>query len=144
MLKKVLLNSVLVLLSMSWIHPAHAEQSKKIDGYTIYYSALPTTFLTAKVASDYNIKRSRNRAMINIAIRKEGKPVIAAVSATAVNLSKQLKKVFMRPIHDGQVVYYIGEVPVANRETLNFTVNITPENTNKNLKISFQEKFFTR
>ena len=143
MKRTILIVSTLLFLNLTWLGTAEAEQSRKFDNYIVHYSTLPTTFLTAKVAADYNIKRSRNRAMINIAIKQGSKSAIAAVSTTAVNLSKQLKTIFMRPVHDGDVVYYIGEFPVSNEETLDFTVKITPANTNKTYELNFREKFYT-
>lgn len=140
---KALVWCSILLLPLGWTGTASAEQFRKFDDYIVHYSTLSTTFLSPKVAADYNIKRSRNRAMINIAIKNGNKSVVAAVSATAVNLHKQLKTIYMRPVHDGDVVYYIGEFPVSNEETLDFSVKITPANTDKDYELTFREKFYT-
>ena len=127
---------------------ASAEQMKEYGKYIVHYNALQTNFLDAKVARNYNIKRSKNRIMLNIAIKekvegKQPKSVIATVNASAVNLTGQLKKIDMRPIHDGTVIYYIGETSVENKETLDFIVNVTPENSQKVKSLRFRQQFFT-
>jgi hypothetical protein len=39
-------------------------------------------------------------------------------------------------------VYYIGEVPVANRETLIFDISATPINESSRFDARFQQQFF--
>ena len=139
-----------VVLTLVMLAPfsARAEQAKDFGNYRIHYSAIQTSFLSPKVSHDYGIGRSRNRIMLNIAVQKKtadnkAKPIIASVNITATNLTGQLKSVSMRPIHDREVVYYIGELGVAHGETLTFKVNVTPENSTENLAFSFRQKFYT-
>ena len=49
----------------------------------------------------------------------------------------------MRRIDEGDAVYYIGEVDVANRETLIFDISVTPEGTNEVSEVRFKRQFFT-
>jgi len=150
-MKNTVLNWVTVVLALAFLVPfsAQAEQAKDFGKYRIHYSAIQTSFLSPKITRSYGISRSRNRLMLNIAVQEksaEGKmtPIIASVNVTATNLTGQLKSLSMRPIHDGKVIYYIGELGVANGETLNFKIDVQPENTNENLVFSFRQKFYTR
>ena len=93
------------------------------------FSAQSTDQLPPEVARAYNIVRSKNRAMLNVSVLREedGTAVVAQVSVKTVNLTGQLKNVTMRQIEEGDAIYYIGEVAIANRETLVFDISVTPE-----------------
>ena len=141
----VLLCSITLLMPLA----ANAEQAMDFGRYKVHYSALQTSFLSPKVSRDYGIGRSRNRIMVNIAVQEKvgpnkTKPIIATVKVTATNLTGQLKNIKMRPIHDRDVIYYIGELNVAHGETLNFHVEVTPENSKQTLTFNFRQQFFTR
>ena len=67
-----------------------AEQSKTFGDYTIHYVAFTTDMLSPEVARLYKIRRSKNRAILNISVLKKvmgttGQPVKAQVEATATN-----------------------------------------------------------
>ena len=60
-----------------------------------------------------------------------------------VNLTGQLKNVTMRRINEQEAIYYIGETPIANRETLIFDITVTPEGVDKPSDVRFKRQFFT-
>ena len=106
------------------------ETSKDFGDYVVHFNALSTDQLSADVARPYGIARSPNRGMLNVSIlRKQegsvGMPVQGSVSASATNLTGQLKAVTLREIREDTAVYYIGEVGIANEETLIFTIDVT-------------------
>ena len=127
---------------------ARAEQFKEFGDYIVHYNTINTSFLSARVAREYNIQRSNRRAMLNIAVQKKsgGKttPVNADIEVTAVNLNGQLRQVDMRAVADGEAVYYIGELGFENEETLNFTVAIKPQGAAETLQLKFREQFYLR
>ena len=123
------------------------ETSKDFGDYVLHFNALSTDQLSAEVARQYNIARSQNRGMLNVSIlRKQegsvGIPVSGSVSASAVNLTGQLKTVTLREIREGEAVYYIGEVAVANAETLIFTIDVTPMNESSRFTVRYKKQFF--
>ena len=124
--------------------PAGAS-SVDIGDHTVHFSALATDQLPPEVARAYNILRSKNRAMLNVSVLSEadGKAVTAVVTVKTVNLTGQLKNVTMRQIDEGDAIYYIGEVPVANQETLIFDISVTPEGTDVASAVRFKRQFFT-
>lgn len=127
---------------------AQAEQAVSFGKYIAYYNAVQTSFLTPKIAQDYGIVRSRNRVMLNISVQQRTgnglKAVHASVTATASNLSGQLKEIDMREVTDGDAIYYLGEFSVDNEEMLDFTVHIKPEPSGPSHVLRFREQFFTR
>ena len=68
--------------------------------------------------------------------------VPARVTASARNLTGQLREIPIREIRVGDAIYYIGETQVANAESLIFTVEATPESASEPLTVSFQRQFF--
>ncbi len=127
--------------------PAGAT-SADIGDHIVHFSAQTTDQLPPAIAREYNIVRSKNRAMLNVSVLREsdGVPVTADVSVNTVNLTGQLKNVTMRKIEEpGETlaIYYIGDTTVANREVLNFDISIRPDGEDEVSKVRFQREFFS-
>ena len=121
------------------------ETFKDIGDFVVHFSALSTDQVPPDIAKTYGITRSKNRAMLNVSvIRKEGDvSVPATVEVKTTNLTQQLKNVTMRRIDEQDAVYYIGETPVANRETLIFDITVTPEGATTPSEVRFKRQFYT-
>lgn len=123
------------------------ESFRDFGDYVVHFNAIATNQLSPEIARQYAIVRSDNRAMLNVSIlRKEagttGVPVAGSVSATAVNLTGQHKDMTMREIREGEAVYYIGELPVANEETLVFSIDVTPMNESSRFSVRYMKQFY--
>jgi hypothetical protein len=124
--------------------PAGASNAD-IGDHIVHFSAQSTDQLPPEVARAYNIVRSKNRAMLNVSVLREAdnKSVPAEVKVKTVNLTGQLKNITMRRINEQDAIYYIGEIPVANRETLIFDISVLPEGLDKASDVRFKREFFT-
>jgi hypothetical protein len=127
--------------------PAGAT-SADIGNHVVHFSAQSTDQLPPAVAREYNIVRSKNRAMLNVSVlrKPDNLPVAADVSVNTVNLTGQLKNVTMRKIEEpGDIVaiYYIGDTTVANREVLVFDISIKPEGEDSISKVRFKRQFYS-
>lgn len=124
--------------------PAGAT-NQNIGDHIVHFSAQTTDQLPPEVARAYNIVRSKNRAMLNVSVltADSNTPVAAAIAVKAVNLTGQLKSVTMRKIEEQEAIYYIGEVAVANRETLIFDISVTPDGVDKPSELRFKREFYT-
>jgi hypothetical protein len=72
------------------------------------------------------------------------KAVRAKIDVSGRNLTGQSRKVEMREIADGQgATYYIGELPVRNMETFDFTVAVLPDGHDTRFKLTFRQQFYT-
>jgi IMP cyclohydrolase len=137
----------LVLLALSVT--SNAQQARDFDNYVVHYNALNTNFIPAQVAKGYGIQRSSSRALLNITILKKvadqpDAPVNAAVTASGTNLTGQRREIEIREIQEKDgAIYYIGELPVHNLETYNFTVEVIPQGAADPLIIKFQQQFYT-
>ncbi len=124
--------------------PAGATNAD-IGDHIVHFSALSTDQLPPDVARNYNIVRSKNRAMLNVSVLRESDQVAVTANVTVktVNLTGQLKNITMRRINEQEAIYYIGEVAVANRETLIFDISITPNGVDSPSDVRFKRQFFT-
>ncbi len=123
-----------------------------IGDHEVHFSAQTTDQLPPQFAQLHNIVRSKNRAMLNVSVigKVDSKPVTANVSVRTVNLTGQLKNVTIREVTEGNpdtddfvAIYYIGETNVANRESLVFTISVTPDGADRASEVKFQREFFT-
>ncbi len=127
---------------------AFAENSTKTGGYTIHHNAFLSSELSPEMAGRYNIRRSPNRALINISIIKDvpgtlGTATQAKVTVTARNLRGQIRRIPLREIKEEKAVYYIGEFLVENQENVSFTIDVQPLGDHRVLHASLKQQFFT-
>jgi hypothetical protein len=83
--------------------------------------------------------------MLNVSVLRaaDNTPVESSVVVKTVNLTGQLKNVTMRQITEQDAIYYIGETPVANRETLIFDISVIPSGADKPSEVRFKRQFYT-
>jgi hypothetical protein len=134
---------ILLLLSVT----AQAENSTRFNGFTIHHNAIPTAILTPEVASSYKITRSKYRGLLNVSVIKDipettGMPVTAKVSAYAINLIGKRHEISLREIWEGTAIYYIGDFPIVDREMLTFTLEVTPEGSERSTKATLKQEFY--
>ena len=127
----------------------HAEQSQAMGDYVIHYNALATGDLSPAIAKTYGITRSKNRALLNIAVLKKvmgtlGQPVTAQLKVSAINLSRQMQTLEPREVKEGNAIYYLAEFTIADQEIIDFTIDVTPEQQTETAHIKFRQQFFTR
>ena len=121
------------------------ETMKDIGDHVVHFSALTTDRLPAEIARTYSITRSKDRAMLNVSVvaKADQKSVPADVVVKASNLTGQIKSITIRRIDEQEAIYYIGDTPVANRETLIFDITVTPDGIDRSSDIRFMQEFFT-
>ena len=119
--------------------------SADIGDHVVHFSAQLTDQLPPEVARTYNFVLSKNRAMLIVSVLDSAtsETVVADVTVKTVNLTGQLKNVTMREIREQEALYYIGETPVANRETLIFDISITPDGISVPSDVRFKRQFYT-
>ncbi len=146
---KQLLAFLILLGILTLSDTSEAQQAQDFGDYVVHYTALNTNFIPPQVAKGYGIHRSSSRALLNITVLKKvmdnpGTPVKAIVTASGTNLTGQLREIDIREIKDTEgAIYYIGELPVHNLETYNFTVEVHPEGEADPLIVKFRQQFYT-
>ncbi len=161
MIRRTLLISVFALLSACGgpgestdVPEAQAAgaTSANIGNHIVHFSAQSTDKLPPAVAREYNIVRSKNRAMLNVSVLRGSDmlPVPAEVTVKTSNLTGQLKNITMREIREGRedtgefvAIYYIGDTTVANREVLVFDISVKPEGEEASSRVRFKRQFYS-
>jgi hypothetical protein len=122
--------------------------SETFGDYIVHFNAQSTTMLPAEVARAFGIRRSGNRAMLNVTVLRRGSgegdtPVEAEVTVRAINLLGQLKDLSMRELREGEAIYYLGEMTVANEEIVTFNISVRPAGAAAPYEFKFQQQFYT-
>ncbi|MDR2872571.1 MAG: DUF4426 domain-containing protein [Xanthomonadaceae bacterium] len=99
------------------------------DNIRVYYNAVPTLALSAQTADSYQIKRSPDSALVVIAVRRhdgnDEMPAVGNVQVQIRDLTGQVRQSpELHPIETGNLIDYIGLVPVQSRDTLRFNVSL--------------------
>lgn len=128
--------------------PVLAENSTKAGGYVIHHNAFSADTLSPDVAKAYGIQRSKYRGLLNVSVIKEeagttGTPTPARVEVNTVNLTGQKSRISMRELKDQGAIYYIGELPVHDQQTVNFVIDVTPEGSTETFSTKLSQQFFT-
>ena len=122
--------------------------SVSVGDYSIHVNAILTADLTPEVAQSYGIQRSKNKGFVNLVVLSTESgtdtPVASAVEVAASNLTGQLKGMTLREIVDGPSIYYVGEVSVDDRETINFDFDVLPEGCERLMLIRYTHQFYTK
>lgn len=142
--KHIAFATLLLLLGLA--SSAQAEKFKEFGDFVVHYNALNTDFLTPETARAYGITRSGSRAMVTISVLKRnmgviGQPVKAQVTIRAVNLNQQVKPLEVRELIDQGAIYYIADFKIADKEIIDFTVEVVPEGGPRET-VTFRQQFF--
>ncbi len=114
------------------------EFGDNTNTYELFYSLVPSTFLSDSIASAYGITRANNRMLVNVSLREqlaEGgtREQQARVSGSYSDLI-QKKPLEFREVREQGAIYYLAEFRHGNRETLRFDIAVTtPDGVSKSV-----------
>lgn len=128
---RVQLRGLLMLLTLLPLGVyADDRQSKTFGDYVVHYNVFNSTFISPENAARYGITRAKNRALINIAVRKnlakgEDKAQRAIVSGSSSDLIHRLELDF-KEIVEQDAIYYIAELKFSDKELRTYRIKIQP------------------
>lgn len=142
---KILVAVAIFVASVSFVFADEAGQYQQSGRFQIHYMALSTTFLTPEISKNYNIKRSRYNAFVNVSILDTlvagHPPIRGKLTGKAVNLTGNTRVLEFKEVIEGDAIYYIAELPFRNEER--YTINIQASNKDGlNSQISFKQQFY--
>ena len=116
--------------------------------YRVHYSVFNSTQISPEIASQYELQRANDRALVNISVnRADGDATsfgqAAKVSGTATNLTQQQQRLDFQEIDEGRARYYLAQVRHINEEMYNFRITITPKGSETPLELRFSQKLYT-
>ncbi|MEM7219979.1 MAG: DUF4426 domain-containing protein [Pseudomonadota bacterium] len=120
---------------------AQAEQTLQAGAYTVHHIAFTSTFLEPAIARKYDIKRRRNRAVINLSVLDDaGDAHTAEFEGTVTNLPGQVLPLRFKEVRDGEAIYYIAQTVFSDQEILRF--NITMNKDGRSYPLKFTQKMY--
>jgi len=116
------------------------ERQETFGDVTVHYNTFNSTFLTPDIAKSAELIRSKNQGVINVAVIKEGKPLVAQVSGTIKDLTSQSVPLQFKQITEQGAIYYIAQYPVDQQEIRTFEIKV--QNGDKINIINFNQELF--
>ena len=115
------------LVVSRFCHFSATANEHTVGDVTVNYNALSAALIPAEVAAQYGITRSGRTGIVNIAVSKGGKPVIANIFGHGKNLTGQLKELAFKEIKEENAVYYIATFTFRDGEKLHFDLQVQAE-----------------
>ncbi|KJZ37466.1 MULTISPECIES: DUF4426 domain-containing protein [Pseudomonas] len=116
------------------------DRQETFGDVTVHYNTFNSTFLTPDIAKSAELIRSKNQGVINVAVIKEGKPLMAQVSGTVKDLTSQSVPLQFKQITEQGAIYYIAQYPVDQQEVRTFEIKV--QNGDKINTINFNQELF--
>ncbi|HEJ3350050.1 DUF4426 domain-containing protein [Pseudomonas aeruginosa] len=104
--------------------PVLAEQVQRFGDLDVHYNVFNSSFLQPNVASAVGLVRSKAQGVINVVPMEKGKPVEAAVTGSAKDLTGKVIPLEFRRVSEEGAIYNLAQFPISQRETLVFTIKV--------------------
>ena len=147
MIKTYLKFLVIAMLAMApW---AHAQKGISVQehGYEVFYSVFNSKFITPEIANAHSLVRDKDQALLNIVVTRSDKnnPSLglpATLTGKASNLIQQSQTLKFKTIKEQNTVYYLAPIKHTNEEVFNFTVRVSPEESEHSIDLKFSKKLY--
>ncbi|WP_273825210.1 DUF4426 domain-containing protein [Pseudomonas asplenii] len=101
------------------------ERQDVFGDITVHYNTFNSTYLQPDIAKATELVRSKNQGVINVAVLKAGKPVVAQVSGAVKDLTNKSLPLTFKQITEQGAIYYIAQFPVPQQENRTFEIAVT-------------------
>ena len=138
-----LLFASFIFTSMAY---ANGESMQQFGDYQVHYSVFNTSFISPEIAKHYNIVRSKNSAMMNIAVlKKQGdgsyKNVTALVTGEHNDLVRKEPLSFTQ-VREEHAIYYLSTFTIHHNIDVYFTVNVQPDPNLPAFKLQLTKRLY--
>ena len=147
--KRQLLNLLFSFLSLLVATGASAQGKTEFDDFIVYHSAIPSTFISAEMAEDYDLVRSRSMGLLNVSVHArnpEGKAqpdaVGARIEGRMTNSVQQTESLSFRRVREGDAVYYLTQFQYREGRNLDFAIDATPHGNGEPLSVRFSRELY--
>jgi len=107
----------------------------------IFYNAIPSGFLTADIAQNHGVLRSRTRGLLLVSVKRGEQTIEARIEAQAGASGEAMQDLTMRPVHTNGMISYLGNFAIAEGESRYFQLRITPAG-GQPVELEFSQQFF--
>lgn len=139
--------STLFLLTLALTAQASEPQLvQKFDNYDVHYSVFNSSFLTPEIAKSYGITRSKNQALINIAvIRKNEDGTSQGVSAIVKGTVRDLiytNDLDFFPVREEKAIYYLSPLRISDKQDIYFDISVQPDPNRSPYHLKFKKRLY--
>ncbi len=125
---------------------ASGMNSTRVGDITVHYNAIPSTTLTPDIARRNGLTRSSNRALLNVSVQRgeraaDGVAIPARIEAAATNPVGQRQTLNLREVQDGSALYYLGEARIEERDTIDFDLVVTVDDSPP-IRVRYRQEFW--
>ncbi len=143
--RKTLLPGFLLVLLALQSNFGNAD-TRLFGDVELHYSVVNSTFVDPAIAGRYGIVRAKDRAFVNLALRRQ-LPEGGDVAITAKFEGRTwdlLQNQFLnfREIREGEAIYYIADFEFSNGEIRFFDITLLPEGAEQSDQFRFQHKVY--
>lgn len=144
-LQQLLITLTLVLVSTG----LSAQGKTEFDDYVIYHSAIPSTFISADMAEEYDLVRSRSMGLLNVSVHArspEGDAdpdaVGARIEGQMTNSVQQTESLSFQRVREGDAIYYLAQFQYRAGKKLDFELDATPQGSGDPLSVRFSRELY--
>ena len=101
-----------------------AQRQQTFGDTTVYYNAIPSTFLTEEIAKTVKVTRSKQNAVLNITVNKAGKNIAANVQGSVKTGDEKATPLRFREVGENGEINYLAQFPVKGPQTFTFKVDV--------------------
>ncbi|HZJ95805.1 MAG TPA: DUF4426 domain-containing protein [Thiopseudomonas sp.] len=128
-------------LSFMLAFAVQAERKQSYGELDVHYSIFNSTFLQPEAAVAAGLNRSKNQAVLNVSMVKNGQGQKGAVSGSFKNLLGQTQTLTFTEVDEGNAVYYLTQFAISGQELLRFDLQVT-DSDGKTHQLKFNQEVF--
>lgn len=141
------LSGLLMLLTLASTAAQGSESPAQFDGYEIHYAALPSTFLDAKTAREYDLVRSRAVGLLNVSVHRTTgedapEPITVQLQGQTTNEARQVKELSFKRVQEGDAIYYLAQFRYREGKTMVFEFEAAPYGESETLPVRFSRELY--
>jgi hypothetical protein len=122
------------------------ETSRETDTHIIHFNLFNSSMLSPEIAKQYNLKRSKYYAILNISVQEKdeqgNKSVPVLLQGTASNIVQQQRKLEFKQIDEGDAIYYLSVFRISNDDLLTFDIKIRTTADSPGYDLSFKRRVY--
>lgn len=128
-------------LSFMLAFTVQAERKQSYGELDVHYSIFNSTFLQPNAAAAAGLNRSKNQAVLNVSMVKDGQGQKGAVNGSFQNLLGQTQTLTFSEVDEGNAVYYLAQFAISGQELLRFDLQVT-DSDGKTHQLKFNQEVF--
>ena len=140
-------SSLLLVLTLASGLALGSESPAEFDGYEVHYAALPSTFLDAETARQYDLVRSRAVGLLNVSVHRttgEDAPqaITAQLQGTITNEARQVKDLSFQRVQEDDAIYYLAQFRYREGKNVTFELEAAPHGDSETLQVRFSRELY--